>query len=428
MSVLALVNARLLDPASDYDGPGALLIEHGHIVEVIRGTAGAQAAGIEVIDVDGLCLAPGLIDIRVKTGEPGAEPKETLKSASLSAAAGGVTTIVIQPDTDPAVDDPAMVDFIQRRGAALNLVNVFAAGAATRTLDGQRMAEIGLMTEAGALYFTDGDRVITNSRTLQRVMSYAAAFNALIACRPSEPWLSEGTVATAGELATRLGLSGSPAIGERIQLERDLALVEQTGVRFLVDQISTEGALETLARARAKGLEVAASVSINHLCFNEIDIGDYRTFYRLDPPLRAESDRLALIEAVRDGLIDVITSAHAPAPAEDKRRPFAEAAPGAVGLETLLAAALSLHHEDGLDLLDVLRPLTHGPATLLDLESGVLEADAPADLVLFDPGAPIVVDAATLKSKSRNSPFDGRRLQGRVLLTLVGGRIVHDAR
>ncbi|MDI1282145.1 dihydroorotase [Brevundimonas sp.] len=428
MSVLALVNARLLDPASDYDGPGALLIENGRIIEVIRGTAAPLSSGAEVIDVDGLCLAPGLIDIRVKTGEPGAEPKETLKSASLSAAAGGVTTIVIQPDTDPAVDDPAMVDFIQRRGAALNLVNVRAAGAATRALDGQRMAEIGLMTEAGALYFTDGDRVITNSRTLQRVMSYAVAFNALIACRPSEPWLSEGTVATSGELATRLGLSGSPAIGERIQLERDLALVEQTGVRFLVDQISTEGALDSLARARAKGLEVAASVSINHLCFNELDIGDYRTFYRLDPPLRAESDRLALIEAVRDGLIDVITSAHAPAPAEDKRRPFAEAAPGAVGLETLLAAALSLHHEDGLDLLDVLRPLTHGPATLLDLESGVLEADAPADLVLFDPGAPIVVDAATLKSKSRNSPFDGRRLQGRVLLTLVGGRIVHDAR
>ncbi|WP_339872080.1 dihydroorotase [uncultured Brevundimonas sp.] len=428
MSVLALVNARLLDPASDYDGPGAVLIEHGRIVEVIHGTAPPQAAEIEVIDVHGLCLAPGLIDIRVKTGEPGAEPKETLKSASLSAAAGGVTTIVIQPDTDPAVDDPAMVDFIQRRGAALNLVNVHAAGAATRTLDGQRMAEIGLMTEAGALYFTDGDRVITNTRTLQRVMSYAVAFNALIACRPSEPWLGEGAVATAGELATRLGLSGSPAIGERIQLERDLALVEQTGVRFLVDQISTEGALETLARARARGLEVAASVSINHLCFNEIDIGEYRTFYRLDPPLRAESDRLALIEAVRDGLIDVITSAHAPAPAEDKRRPFAEAAPGAVGLETLLAAALSLHHEAGLDLLDVLRPLTHGPATLLDLESGVLEADAPADLVLFDPGAPVVIDAATLRSKSRNSPFDGRRLQGRVLLTIVGGRIVHDAR
>jgi len=425
MSRLAIVNARLLDPATDYDGPGGVLIEDGRIAEVVRGAT--SFGEVETIDAQGLCLSPGLIDIRVKTGEPGAEPKETLKSASLSAAAGGVTTIVVQPDTDPAVDDPAMVDFIQRRGAALNLVNVFAAGAATKARDGVRMAEIGLMNEAGALYFTDGDRVIANSRTLQRVMSYAAAFNALIACRPADPWLSEGTVATSGELATRLGLSGAPAIAERIQLERDLALVEQTGARFLVDQISTEGALDTLARARGKGLEVAASVSINHLCFNELDIGEYRTFYRLDPPLRAESDRQALIEAVRDGLIDVITSAHAPAPAEDKRRPFSEAAPGAVGLETLLAATLTLHHEDGLDLLTLLRPLTQGPASLLGLDSGVIEAGAPADLVLFDPEAPVVIDAAKLKSKSKNSPFDGRRLQGRVVRTIVAGRTVFAA-
>ena len=427
MSALAILNARLIDPATDYDGPGAILIVDGVITEVIRGAHTVVPDGVEVIDAGGLCLAPGLIDIRVKTGEPGDEPKETLKSAALSAAAGGVTTIVIQPDTNPAIDDPAMIDHIQRRGAALGLVNVRAAGAATKGRDGQRMAEIGLMDEAGALYFTDGDHVIVNSRTLQRVMSYAAAFNALIACRPADPWLSEGAVATSGELATRLGLSSVPAIAERIQLERDLALVEQTGVRFLVDQISTEGALETLARARGRGLEVAASVSINHLCFNEIDIGDYRTFYRLDPPLRAESDRQALIEAVRDGLIDAITSAHAPAPAEDKRRPFAEAAPGAIGLETLLPAALTLHHEDGLDLLDVLRPLTSGPASLLGLDAGVLKVGAPADLVLFDPGAPVVIDAETLKSKSKNSPFDGRRLQGKVIGSFVGGQRVYDA-
>jgi dihydroorotase len=425
---LAIINARLVDPAGDYEGPGAVLIQDGRIVEVIHGAATRTPDGVEIIDAGGMVLAPGLIDIRVKTGEPGAEPKETLKSASLSAAAGGVTTIVIQPDTDPAVDDPAMVDFIQRRGAALNLVNVRAAGAATRGLDGERMAEIGLMAEAGALYFTDGDRVIANSRTLQRVMSYASAFNALIAHRPADPWLSEGACATSGELATRLGLSGAPAIAERIQLERDLALVEQTGARFLADQISTEAALDCLARARARGLEVAASVSINHLCFNEVDIGDYRTFYRLDPPLRAESDRQAMIEAVREGLIDVITSAHTPAPAEDKRRPFSEAAPGAVGLETLLPAALSLHHEAGLDLIDILRPLTSGPATLLGLEAGELQADAPADLVLFDPNAPVVINADKLRSKSKNSPFDGRVLQGKVLLTVVGGRIVHDAR
>lgn len=427
MSAIAILNARLLDPATDYDGPGAVLVEDGRIVEVVHGAGGAPR-GVEAVDAGGLCLAPGLIDIRVKTGEPGAEPKETLKSASLSAAAGGVTTIVVQPDTDPAIDDPAMIEFIQRRGAALGLVNVRVAGAATRQHDGVRMAEIGLMDEAGALYFTDVDRVIANSRTLQRVMSYAAAFNALIACRPADPWLSEGAVATSGELATRLGLPSAPAIAERIQLERDLALVEQTGARFLVDQISTAGALESLARARARGLEVAASVSINHLCFNEVDIGDYRTFYRLDPPLRPESDRQALIEAVRDGLIDAITSAHAPAPAEDKRRPFAEAAPGAIGLETLLPAALTLHHEDGLELLDVLRPLTAGPAALLGLDAGVLAAGSPADLVLFDPGAPVVVNADTLKSKSKNSPFDGRRLQGKVLLSIVGGRIVHDVR
>ena len=421
-SALAIVNARLLDPASDYDGPGAVLIEDGRIVEVVHGAATERPSGVEIVDANGLCLAPGLIDIRVKTGEPGAEPRETLKSASLSAAAGGVTTIVIQPDTDPAIDDPAMIEFIQRRGAALELVNVRAAGAATKGREGQRMAEIGLMDEAGALYFTDGDHVIANSRTLQRVMSYAASFNALIACRPADPWLSEGGVATSGEMASRLGLSGVPAIAERIQLERDLALVEQTGVRFLVDQISTEGALETLARARKRGLEVAASVSINHLCFNEIDIGDYRTFFRLDPPLRAESDRQALIEALRDGLIDIVTSAHAPAPAEDKRRPFSEATPGAVGLETLLPALLSLHHEDGLDLLEVLRPVTQGPASVLGLDSGVLAAGAPADLVLFDLNAPVVIDAATLRSKSKNSPFDGRRLQGKVAATWVGGR------
>ncbi|QBX37788.1 dihydroorotase [Brevundimonas sp. S30B] len=424
MKPLAIINARLLDPASDYDGPGAVLIADGRIVEVVHGQATHRPEEAEIIDAQGLCLAPGLIDIRVTTGEPGAEPKETLKSAALSAAAGGVTTIVVQPDAEPAVDDPAMVDFIQRRGAALNLVNVRVAGAATQGRDGKRMAEIGLMDEVGALYFTDGDRVIANTRTLMRVMSYAAAFNALIACRPAEPWLSEGAVATSGELASRLGLAGQPAIAERIQLERDLALVEQTGARFLVDQISTEGALEVLARARARGLEVAASASINHLCFNEVDIGDYRTFYRLDPPLRAESDRRALVEALRDGLIDVITSAHTPAPAEDKRRPFAEAAAGAVGLETLLPAALTLHHQEGVDLLDVLRPLTHGPAALLGLEAGVLEADAPADLVLFDPNAPVVIDADALRSKSKNSPFDGRRLQGRVERAFVGGRPV----
>lgn len=420
MTAFAVVNARLLDPASGLDATGALLVEDGRIVDVAAG--GSAPSGVEIVEAEGLCLAPGLIDVRVKTGEPGAEPKETLKSASLAAAAGGVTTIVVQPDVDPAVDDPAMVDFIHRRGAALDLVRVLAAGALTRGCSGERMAEIGLMDEAGAAYFTDGDHTIVNSRALQRVMTYAAAFDALVAVRPVEPWLNDGAVATAGDAAAWAGLAAAPALAERIQLHRDLTLAELTGVRILVDLISTEAALDSLDRARARGLQVAASVSINHLCFNDLDAGDWRTFYRLDPPLRAESDRLAMIEGVRDGRIEVITSAHTPAPAEDKRRPFAQAAPGAVGLETLLAAALTLHHEHELTLLEVLRPLTLGPAELLGLDGGRLTAGAAADFVLFDPNAPVVIDADALRSKSRNSPFDGRRLQGKVAATWVGGR------
>ena len=422
---IAFVNARLVDPESGYDGPGCLLARDGVIAEVRRSpTFDSRPAEARLIDCEGAALAPGLIDLRVKTGEPGGAAAETLKSAAEAAAAGGVTTLVLQPDTDPPVDEPALVDFLLRRGRDLGLVKMLAAGAATKTLKGEQLAEIGLMAEAGAAYFTDVDRPIRDSRVLRRAMAYAGAFNALIAHRPADPWLSEGASATEGELAGRMGLPSVPAVAERIMLERDLALAELTGARLLVDQVTTSEALDSLARARAKGLEVAASVSINHLSFNEVDVGDYRTFLKLDPPLRAEADRLALIEALRDGLIDVIVSAHAPAPAEGKRLPFAEATPGAVGLETLLPAALNLHHAAGLDLLDILRPLTLGPAQLLGLAAGRLSAGAPADLVLFDVDAPVVIDAERLISRSKNSPFDGRRLQGQVLMTLVDGRIV----
>ncbi|HVZ29402.1 MAG TPA: dihydroorotase, partial [Asticcacaulis sp.] len=337
MSDIAFVNARLIDPASDYDGPGSVIVVEGVIADVIKGTnAPTGNAGIQVIDCDGNAVIPGLIDMRVRTGEPGHEPKETLKSASLAAAAGGVTSLVVMPDTDPAIDEPAMVDFILRRARDIELVHVYPAGAATQDLKGQRMAEIGLMSQAGAVYFSDADQPLVNSKIMSRVLSYANGFNGLVAHRPKEPWLSEGAVATSGEMAARMGLSGVPALSERIMLERDLALVEMTGARFLVDQISTAEGLKSLERAKAKGLEVFASASINHLVFNEIDIGDYRTFYRLDPPLRSERDRMACVEALAEGLIDVVVSNHSPAPAEDKRLPFSESAPGAIGLQTLL--------------------------------------------------------------------------------------------
>lgn len=422
---LAFVNARLADPASGYDGHGAVIVTEGVIADVVKGgDPGSLSADVETIDVGGKLLIPGLVDIRVKTGEPGAETKETLKSASRAAAAGGVTTVVVQPDTNPAIDDPSVVDFILRRARDIELVNVYPAGAATKGCNGERMAEIGLMHDAGCVYVTDVDRPIVNSKVMQRVLAYAKAFGVKVAHRPADPWLSAGAAATSGEFAGRMGLPSTPAVAERIMLERDLALVEYTGAPFIVDQVTTAGAIESLKRGLDRGLPVTATTSINHLSFNEIDIGDYRTFCKVDPPLRSEDDRQALIDALAAGVIKVVVSAHAPAPAEDKRLPYDEAAPGAVGLETLLPALLALHHDGRMSLIDLLRTVTQAPADLLGLPSGRLAKGAPADLVVCDPHAPVLIDADKLTSKSKNSPFDGRRLQGKVLRTLVAGRTV----
>jgi len=424
----AFTNVRLLDPASGYDGPGALVVTEGVIADVVKGSElGSLSKDIEVVDGRGALLLPGLVDIRVKTGEPGTETKETLKSAARAAAAGGVTSIVLQPDTHPVVDEPSVVDFILRRARDIELVNVYPAGAATKGCEGQRMAEIGLMAEAGCLYVTDADRPIVDSKVMRRVLSYAKAFNVLVAHRPADPWLSSGAAASEGEFASRMGLPSVPAIAEKIMLERDLALVELTGARLLVDQLTTEAALESFRRGRDRGLPVVATTSINHLSFNEIDIGDYRTFCKVEPPLRSEDDRQAVIEAVASGLIQIIVSAHAPAPAEDKRLPYDEAAPGAVGLQTLLPALLMFHHEGRIPLIDLIRAVTSAPADLLGLPAGRLAKGAPADLVLCDLNAPLVIDADKLLSKSKNSPFDGRRLQGKVLRTVVDGRTVYEA-
>jgi len=425
---LAFVNVRLLDPVSGYDGPGAVIVADGVIAEVVKGAdPGALSPDVEVIDGAGALLLPGLVDIRVKTGEPGSETKETLKSAALAAAAGGVTTMVVQPDTNPVIDDPSVVDFILRRTRDIGLVKVYPAGAATKGCQGERMAEIGLMAEAGCVYITDADRPIVNSKVLQRVMAYAKAFDVLVAHRPADPWLSAGAAATSGEFASRMGLPSVPPVAETIMLERDLALAELTGARLLVDQVTTAGALEALKRGRAKGLPAVATTSINHLSFNEIDIGDYRTFCKLDPPLRSEDDRQAVIEAVASGLIPIVVSGHAPAPPEDKRLPYDEAAPGAVGLETLLPALLAFHHEGRIPLMTLLRTVTCAPADLLGLPQGRLAKGAPADLVLCNLNTPIVIDADKLTSKSKNSPFDGRRLQGKVLMTVADGRVIYRA-
>jgi dihydroorotase len=425
---IAFMNARLVDPESRYDGPGCLIAADGLIAEVVRQPAYEGLSGdIEIIECGGAMLAPGLVDLRVKTGEPGAETKETLKSAARAAVAGGVTSIVVQPDTDPVVDEPSVVDFILRRTRDIGLTKVYPAGAATKGLEGREMAEIGLMREAGCVYVTDADRPITDSLVMRRVLTYARGFQVPVAHRPADPWLTARAAAHESEFAARLGLPAAPAAAERIMLERDLALAELTGAMLIVDQVSTADALDSLRRAKARGVSVYATVSINHLSFNEIDIGDYRTFYKLAPPLRSETDRQALIEALAGGLIDVVVSAHAPAPAEDKRLPFDEAAPGAVGLETLLPALLSLHHDERAPLIDLIAAVTIKPARLIGIDAGGLAAGAPADLVLCDIGAPVRIDADKLISKSKNSPFDGRSLQGKVKMTLVDGRAVYRA-
>jgi dihydroorotase len=425
---IAFLNVRLVDPVSGHDGPGALLVENGKIARVAHapGLEGLPS-GARVIDAGGALLCPGLIDLRVKTGEPGSEPKETLKSAARAAAAGGVTSIVVQPDTDPVIDDPSVVDFILRRARDIELVHVYPAGAATKGCLGKAMAEIGLMHEAGCVFVTDADHPIVDSRVMRRLLAYAGGLGVLVAHRPADPWLTSGAVATESEFSARRGLAAEPVAAETIMLERDIALVGLTGARLLVDQISAAGPLESLARAKARGLPILATASINHLTFNELDIGDYRTFWKLTPPLRGEDDRLALVEAVASGLVDIIVSAHCPAPPEDKRLPFDEAAPGAVGLQTLLPALLTLYHEERMPLLRLLETVTLAPAKAMGLDAGRLTVGAPADLILVDIHAPLVIDAAKLLSKSKNSAFDGRRLQGRVLMTLVDGRVVYEA-
>jgi len=421
----AIYNARVIDPASGRDEKGGVLIENGVIADVGAAVTKTTAADVK-IDAKGKALAPGLIDLRVKTGEPGAENKETLATAGHAAAAGGVTTFVVMPDTNPVIDSVALVDFITRRAESVAKVKVLPTGGLTLSLDGTKMAEIGLIKEAGAAFFTNGDKPVEDAGVLRRAMSYAASFDALVASRPDTPALSKGTVMNAGAFAARLGLRGAPPEAEWVALERDLMLAETTGVRLLADCISTARSLAAVERARKTGVKVACSVASYSLFFNELDVGDYLTYCKVQPPFRGEADRMALIDGLKRGAIDAVVSAHDPQPTEDKRLPIADAAYGAVGLETLLPALLSIALREDIPLTTALKPVTSGPADMLGLPQGRLARGAPADLVLFDPAAPWACDRDDLSSRSKNSPFDGRKLEGRVLRTWVNGATVFE--
>jgi dihydroorotase len=422
----AFLNARLIDPASGKDEPGGLLVRDGEIADLgghLRRNAPERA---KVIDCKGHVLCPGLIDMQVFTGEPGQEHRETLKTASQAAAAGGVTTIVVMPDTEPVIDQVALVDFIQRRARDNAAVNVHVMAAMTRGLKGQEMTEIGLLQRAGAIAFTNGKTSVANTRVMRNVLLYSKDFGALIVHHTEDPHLTEGSVMNAGEVATRLGLPGVNKAAETIVLERDVRLVEITGGRYHASTLSCAESLAVIRSAKARKLPVTCGVSINHLTLNENDIGPYRTFFRVCPPLRSEDDRAAMVRGLAAGVIDVIVSSHDPQDADTKRRPFAEAADGAIGLETLLAAALRLHHNGEIGLMPLIRAMTINPAKLLGLPAGRLEKGAPADLVLVDLGQPWVVDRDLLRARSKNSPFDESKMQGRVLHTMVAGNTVYQ--
>ncbi|MCG5245400.1 dihydroorotase [Methylorubrum extorquens] len=425
MSALVLSNAHLLDPTSGREGPGAVLVRDGRIADIAWGAAPDAPEGAQKIDCGGLTLAPGLIDLRAFVGEPGAEHRETLASASAAAAAGGVTTLVCMPDTNPVIDGPAIVDFVLRRARDTASVNVLPAAAITKGLAGREMTEFGLLAEAGAVAFTDGLKAVTNAQVMRRALTYARDFGALLMQHVEEPDLVGEGVMNEGEMASRLGLIGIPREAETVMLERDIRLVRLTGARYHAAMISCADSVEIVRRAKEAGLPVTCGVSVNNLVLNEGDIGHYRTFCKLSPPLRREDDRQAVIAALNEGVIDVIVSDHNPQDVETKRLPFAEAADGALGIETLLGASLRLLHTGDVTLGTLLKALSANPATLLGREAGRLEKGAPADLVLIDPDLPYLLDKRQLKSRSKNSPFDEARLQGAAVLTLVGGRIVH---
>ena len=424
---ILLTNARIIDPSRDLDLEGDLLIADGVIRDAKRGIGAAGVPeGTEVVDCRSKVAAPGLIDMRAFVGEPGAEYRETFASASQAAAAGGVTTIVSQPDTSPAIDEPAMVDFVLRRARDTAIVHVHPMAALTKGIKGNEMTEIGLLKAAGAVAFTDGAKSVTNAQVMRRALVYARDFDALIVHFTEDPDLVGEGVMNEGEFAARLGLIGVPKAAETVMLERDLRLVALAQGRYHAASITCADSLEVLRRAKDTGLMVTAAASINHLTLNEIDVGSYRTFCKLAPPLRAEADRTALVAALASGLIDAVMSDHDPQDVETKRLPFAEAAPGAIGIETMLAASLRLVHSGDITLPALLKAMSTRPAGLLGLPGGTLRPGSPADVVVFDPNTPWVLDRAELKSKCKNTPFDEARLQGRVTRTIVAGRTVYE--
>lgn len=427
MSTLLFDNVRLIDPASGLDQPGRLLVRNGEIAGTDKAGAEGAPDNAEVIDGQGAVLCPGLVDMRVEIGEPGHEYRETIASAARAASAGGITTIAVLPTCEPAIDNPALVRLLRGRGEETGAITILPYGALTKGCKGQELAEIGLLHEAGAVAFTDGARAIDPARLMRLALSYAGGFGALVVQHPEDPSLAGSGCATAGELATRMGLPGIPPVAEAIMIARDIRLAELTGGRLHFGHVSTGEGVELIRQAKARGLRVTCDTAPHYFDLNENAIGDFRTYAKFSPPLRSEEDRLAICAALADGTIDAIASDHLPRDADDKRLPFAQAATGGTGMVTLLGVTLARVHDGTLTLPQALALLTHKPSALLGASCGTLATGAAADLCLFAPDQSWLVQAGKLPGRAQNTPFDGRPLEGRVLGTWKGGRRVYGA-
>ncbi|MDH4990226.1 dihydroorotase [Aquamicrobium lusatiense] len=425
MSTTIFSHARIVDPSRGLDEAGSVVVQDGKIAAAGKDARNQGAPeGATVIDCAGKTIIPGLIDSRVFIGEPGGEHRETIASASQAAAAGGVTSVVMMPDTDPVIDNVALVEFVLRTARDTACVNIFPAAAITKGLEGREMTEFGLLREAGAVAFTDGRHTIANSLVMRRALTYARDFGATIVHETLDADLASSGVMNEGLYASWLGLSGIPREAETIPLERDLSLARLTRGNYHAAKISTGMAADAIRRAKSDGANVSAGVAIYNLALNEHDVGEYRTFFRLTPPLRTEDDRIAMIDALKDGTLDVIVSSHDPQDVDTKRLPFSDAAAGAIGLETLLAVALRLHHNGEVPLIRIIEALSTAPARLFGLPGGSLKPGAPADLAVVDLNEPWVVSETGIRSRSKNTCFEGARLQGRVLQTIIAGRTV----
>ncbi|MDR7027187.1 dihydroorotase [Rhizobium rosettiformans] len=424
---LFLKNLRILDPSRKLDEVGTIIV--GQDGKILASGADAQnqgaPEGADIRDCQGLTAIPGLVDARVFVGEPGAEHRETIASASKAAAAGGITSFIMMPETDPVIDDIALVEFVKKTARDTADVNVYPAAALTKGLTSAEMTEMGMLQQAGAVAFTNGRYGLNDTQVLRRAMTYAREFGAVIALETREKYLAANGVMNEGLLASWLGLSGIPKETEVIPLERDLRIAALTRAKYHASQISVPESVEAIEVARKRGAKVTCGISINHLSLNENDIGEYRTFFKLYPPLRSEDDRMAMVDALAKGQIDIIVSSHDPQDVDTKRLPFGEAADGAIGLETMLSAALRLHHAGQVPLMRLIDAMSTRPAEIFGLPGGTLKPGAPGDIALIDLDEPWLVSRDSLLARSKNTPFEDARFSGRAVATYVGGQCVH---